>query len=224
MPDLLRYWYLGTRARRHMVRRRFHEVDVELPRPLQGPVLDIGSAWGYNVMALSVLGVVAIGMDLVAEQFPTGSRIAAANDVPFRVLGGDAAALPFEDGTFRSVTMVETFEHIFEADRLGVLRECHRVLEPGGRIVLSTPNYSSLVERFKRLAVRHPSLQRRLPTMCYPADGSSRTAGRLRSDPGEGREHPAGPGPAGLRAPRRPPRPPARGSRVKGSARPSRGR
>ena len=175
MPDLLRYWYLGTRSRRHMVLRRFHEVDVEIADN-DGSVLDIGSAWGYNVMALGKLGRDVVGMDLVPDQFPVGRRVADANDQAFKVLGADAVALPFADGTFRNITMVETFEHVFESDRVEVLKECLRVLENGGRIVLSTPNHGSVVERLKRLLVKVPALQRRLPTMCYPADQVDRDA------------------------------------------------
>lgn len=175
MPDLLRYWYLGSRARRHMALRRFHEVDRELAADNPGPVLDIGSAWGYNVMALASQGIDAVGMDLVVDQFVPGSRIAECNGLEFSVLGADAACLPFADATFQSITMVETFEHVFESDRPAMLSECYRVLRPGGRIVLSTPNYKSLVELAKRIAVRSPWLQRHLPTMCYPAGETDRS-------------------------------------------------
>lgn len=173
MPDLLRYWYLGTRSRRHMVMRRFWEVDSELEQD-GGPVLDIGSAWGYNVMALSRMGLDAVGLDLVDEQFEAGAWIAQENDVPFVVAVGDVSRLPFESESFRSITMVETFEHVFADDRPAAFAECFRVLTPGGRLVLSTPNYWSLVERLKRIAVRHPWMRRRLPTMCYPCENLAR--------------------------------------------------
>ncbi|MEE9270073.1 MAG: methyltransferase domain-containing protein [Candidatus Krumholzibacteria bacterium] len=175
MPDLLRHWYLGSRGRRHMVLRRFSEVDRWLVGNPGASVLDIGSAWGYNVMALEALGMRVVGMDLVVDQFEVGARIAHENGAEFRVVGGDAARLPFGDGQFDGITMVETFEHVFEDDRPAVLRECHRVLKDGGRLVLSTPNYYGIVERFKRVAVRLPWLRRRLPTMCYPADGVDRS-------------------------------------------------
>ncbi|MEJ2722400.1 MAG: hypothetical protein P8181_14870, partial [bacterium] len=74
MPDLLRYWYLGSKARHHMMLRRFAEVDVEIPRPAAAGHLDIGSAWGYNVLALEKLGIHATGMDLVVDQFDAGAR------------------------------------------------------------------------------------------------------------------------------------------------------
>jgi ubiquinone/menaquinone biosynthesis C-methylase UbiE len=176
MPDLLRYWYLGTRGRRHMMLRRFAEVDAAVTETGGGGrILDIGSAWGFNVMALGLDGYGAVGMDLVTDQFAIGRRIAAENNVSFNVAGADAAALPFPDETFDAVTMVETFEHIFLDDRTTALRECFRVLRGGGRLVLSTPNYRSLVEKFKRFAGSRSWLRSKLPTMCYPEQGTGRS-------------------------------------------------
>jgi len=174
MPDLLRHWYLGSRARRHMMLRRFLEVDRHLDARRGHRVLDVGSAWGFNVMALQRLGFEAVGVDLVPDQFDVGRRIAEYNGVPFDVAGADAAALPFPDATFDHVTMVETFEHIFVDDRLRALAECRRVLKAGGRLVLSTPNHDGVVERFKRHAVRNGRLRERLPSMCLPDEGTPR--------------------------------------------------
>jgi SAM-dependent methyltransferase len=179
MPDLLRYWYLGPKPRRHMMLRRFAEVDARAAQlvgrgPARPRLLDIGSAWGFNVMAMDRLGFDVIGVDLVPDQFGVGQRIAEANGAAFPVAAADAARLPFRDGSFDAITMVETFEHIFLEDRPRALAECHRVLRPGGALVLSTPNYNSVVERFKRLTGRHPAVRRRLPTMCYPEEGTGR--------------------------------------------------
>ena len=78
------------------------------------------------------------------------------------------SGLPFGNGTFAAVTAVETFEHVFHPDRLAAVREAMRVLEPGGVLVLSTPNYYSLIESGKRIVTRLPFLKRALPGMCYP--------------------------------------------------------
>lgn len=174
MPDLLRHWYLGPPARRHMMMRRFLEVDRHLDPARGRRVLDIGSAWGFNVMALGRMGFRATGVDLVPGQFDVGSRIAAHNGVAFDVAAADASALPFGDAAFDFITMVETFEHIYNDDRPRALAECRRVLAPGGRLVLSTPNHASVVERMKRVAVRHGWLRQRLPSMCLPAQGTAR--------------------------------------------------
>jgi len=176
MPDLLRHWYLGPKARRHMMLRRFQEVDSELEAPEGATVLDIGSAWGFNVMALNRVGYRAIGLDLVIDQFEAGERIAVANQTHFDAVGADASALPFADGTFDRITMVETFEHIYLDDRPRALAEAARVLKPSGRLVLSTPSYGSAVERIKRFTGDHPWIRSKLPTMCYPEEGTSREA------------------------------------------------
>ena len=174
MPDLLRHWYLGPRARRHMMMRRFAEVDRHLDAAAGRRVLDVGSAWGFNVMALNRLGFQAVGIDIVPDPFEVGKRIAEYNRVPFDVLGADAGALPFPDACFDHVTLVETFEHIFVDDRARAMSECLRVLRPGGRIVLSTPNHASLVESAKRVAVRHRWIRAKLPSMCLPDLGTAR--------------------------------------------------
>ncbi len=50
---------------------------------------------------------------------------------------GDALATPFEKGSFDTILMSEVLEHLPEPGL--ALREAHRVLRPGGHIILSTP-------------------------------------------------------------------------------------
>jgi len=173
MPDLLRHWYLGSPARRHLMLRRFAEVDSQLTDP-GARVLDIGSAWGFNVFVLLKLGYRVVGVDLVTDPFQVGIRIAHENGLPFTIAGADAAALPFDGDAFDAITMVETFEHIYVDDRLAVLAECRRVLRRGGRLILSTPNERGPVERGKRWIGRRRWLRDRLPPMCYPDEGTAR--------------------------------------------------
>ena len=50
---------------------------------------------------------------------------------------GDIAALPFGDGQFDCLIAAETLEHV--TDPWTALRECHRVLRPGGIALFTTP-------------------------------------------------------------------------------------
>jgi len=56
---------------------------------------------------------------------------------------------PVEDAKFDYVSCIEGIEHL--QDHFQFVRECHRVLKPGGRLVLSTPNILNLASRLKFL-------------------------------------------------------------------------
>src|SRR5947199_22359 len=72
----------------------------------------------------------------------------------------------------RRYMMVRRFREVLERADLApgqrVLSEIARVLKPGGRLALSTPNSASPIEAAKRLAVRWPALRKRLPSSCFP--------------------------------------------------------
>ena len=176
IPSLLANWHFGSRARRHMCRRRFVAVSRILCGRGGGRVLDIGCGWGYNLFLLGSIGFDPVGIDIVSNDFLAAQRIADANDTALHLTQADASELPFEDGSFDAVTSVETFEHIYARDRVRAVREIIRVLKPGGILSMSTPNFYSLVERGKRLLVRVPFLKRLFPPMCYPAGEISKTA------------------------------------------------
>jgi len=168
MPSLLANWYLGPRARRWLSRRRFAAVTGSLPPGSGGRALDIGCGWGYNLFLLERRGYEAYGIDIVPDDFEAATMIARANGLEARLCRADMSSLPFDEGCFSAVTAVETIEHVYHPDRDEALAEVARVLRPGGVLVLSTPNYRSLVETGKRVAVRMPALRRLLPGMCYP--------------------------------------------------------
>lgn len=61
--------------------------------------------------------------------------------------------LPFEDGSVEEIYSEHFIEHINEETACKLLEECYRVLAPGGRIRISTPDLDTLVESylFKKL-------------------------------------------------------------------------
>lgn len=66
--------------------------------------------------------------------------------VTFRI--GDVAALPYESGRFDLVLCHHVVEHVPEAAR--VVAECHRVLVPGGTLILGIPHEGGLIGRILR--------------------------------------------------------------------------
>ena len=52
---------------------------------------------------------------------------------------GSIQDIPVADATFDTVISCETIEHVVEP--MKAMKELHRVLRPGGRLLLTTPNY-----------------------------------------------------------------------------------
>jgi 2-polyprenyl-3-methyl-5-hydroxy-6-metoxy-1,4-benzoquinol methylase len=173
-PALLRYWYLGSKARRYMMLRRVAAVVDLLDVTSPEKVLDVGCDWGLTPAVLARLGFRAVGLDLLDEGFRAARRLSAANGLQFDLVRGDGARLPFRDGAFKAATAVEVLEHVYEPDRERVCAELYRVLAPGGLLALSTPNYGSLVEFAKRLMVKIRFLKHLAPSTHYPTGGVSR--------------------------------------------------
>jgi SAM-dependent methyltransferase len=89
-------------------------------------LLDVGSADGPSVSWLTAPQRVSLDLD------PRGLR-------PPRGICGSVLALPFADASFEVVTAFDVLEHC-EPESLA-LAELWRVLEPGGRLLLSVPAY-----------------------------------------------------------------------------------
>ena len=101
-----------------------------------GDWLDFGSAEGGYAAALLRAGATrVVGVDVDPARIETAKR--EHPEVTFQVVS-DATGLPFDDCSFDGVFMNEVFEHV--ADEGQTLRELHRVLRPGGHLVLISPN------------------------------------------------------------------------------------
>ena len=64
-----------------------------------------------------------------------------------RLVGGtverlEGAQLPFADGRFDAVVIIDYLEHV--EDDQGFVAECHRVLKPGGRLIVNVPHAKPL--------------------------------------------------------------------------------
>jgi SAM-dependent methyltransferase len=110
---------------------------------LHGRVLDAGCGGGGTALSLGEEAEFAVGLDLEARFREAGTRLAtetSASRVAF--VQGDGGRLPFRDGVFDLVFSHSVIEHVASAE--AYLRECHRVLRPGGVLYLSTAPYLSL--------------------------------------------------------------------------------
>ena len=94
----------------------------------EGPVLDLGCGRGYWLAQLAARGTGVVGVDR------DGGRVAvAASHGPVAV--ADAARLPLADASMALVWCVHVLHHLRQPSQ--VLAEVHRVLRPGGWLVLA---------------------------------------------------------------------------------------
>jgi SAM-dependent methyltransferase len=124
--------------------------------PLRGRVLDAGCGGGGMPLSLAEEATLVVGID-PAERFQdAGVRLGrdrAMTNLKFAL--ADGMFLPFADATFDLVLSHAVIEHV--ADASLYLRECARVLAPGGHVYLSTAPYLSFAgAHLPRLKVQLP--------------------------------------------------------------------
>ncbi len=109
-------------------------IGSDLPA---GPWLDLGCGSGSFLAVAAERGIEVIGLD-VAERWLV---VAAKRNIASLVCG-NAERLPFLDATFAAVIAGDVIEHV--SDPVVTVAEAYRVLVPGGRLFMATPNRFSL--------------------------------------------------------------------------------
>ncbi len=101
----------------------------------RGRLLDVGAGSGWLVEHMNDLGWQAEGLDFD----PQSVAAARARGLVFHQ--GGLPQQNFAEASFDAVTMSHCIEHVH--DPLAWLAEARRILKPGGRLALATPNNAS---------------------------------------------------------------------------------
>lgn len=103
-------------------------------------VLEVGSLPLLLTAVLERLGYRIRGIDIAPERF---AEAIARLELTMSKCNVETEPLPFTDASFDLVIFNEVFEHL-RINLIFTMREVFRVLEPGGVLLLSTPNLGSL--------------------------------------------------------------------------------
>lgn len=152
-PDLQRYYQAGEKQR--FVRQIFDASAADYERVEK--LMSLGTGCWYRRRALRRHGLpcgqrvldVAIGTGLVAREIlrlaqdgvflvgldpSVGMLAQARRRGPVAVVAGFGENMPFPDGSFDCLTMGYALRHL--PDLLLAFREFHRVLRPGGKLLI----------------------------------------------------------------------------------------
>ena len=102
-------------------------------------LLDLGSGRGEFLHGFARQGFDVIGIDRSRPSAPKFSE-------PVLLADYERSTLPFADGEFSILFSKSVFEHIVDISAL--LRECHRVLAPGGRMIALVPDWTAQWRQF----------------------------------------------------------------------------
>jgi SAM-dependent methyltransferase len=123
----------GIPAENYWFRR--HEAAYVFALPfLRGRVLEVGCGEGYGTALLATRAEAIVGLDY--DQYTVAH--AAATYPLARFVRANLAALPVRSGSVDVVATLQVIEHVWNHPEF--LRECRRVLRPGGLLFVTTPN------------------------------------------------------------------------------------
>ncbi len=115
-------------------------LDRLAARSAPGRLLDLGCSYGAFLELAAEEGWTPFGVELSKKACDY-----AARERGLEVFGGTLEEAGLPDASFDAVTLWDVIEHL---DRpLDTVREIHRVLAPGGTMVLFTINQGSLINR-----------------------------------------------------------------------------
>src|SRR3954454_50929 len=129
-----------------VVAQRDASLEILDPQPGER-VLDFGSGPGF--LAAGIAGRVGesgavSGVDVSEPMLAYASGlVAAAGAAPMRFVLSDATALGFADQSFDAVVSTQVYEYV--SDIGTALAEVHRVLVPGGRVLILDTDWDSVV-------------------------------------------------------------------------------
>ncbi|MFC1624974.1 methyltransferase domain-containing protein [Patescibacteria group bacterium] len=124
--------------------KRFFEAIslIKIKKGMQ--VLDLGAGRGELSIILAKKGVFVKSVDYSQDSIKiikeSIKKVDKKTKGKIKVIRANAQKLPFSNSSFDLVFLLDTVEHLYPEELKKTLLEVKRVLKPGGKLVLHTPN------------------------------------------------------------------------------------
>jgi 2-polyprenyl-3-methyl-5-hydroxy-6-metoxy-1,4-benzoquinol methylase len=127
----------GIQSKWHIL--KFDRVRREISRFKRH--LDIGCGPGTLIGSMNGSRL-SVGVDIAKDQILYANQKYGKPRKHFLPI--TEGSLPFNDASFDVVTLIEVIEHLTRGQGCKLLTEIHRIMEPGGMCLVTTPNYAGL--------------------------------------------------------------------------------
>lgn len=114
------------------------ELHIAPPAVAPCRILDVGCNTGPMVIPLREAGYDVVGVDISSHDVHLAQDYLIRHNLPHgRLAVADGTKLPFRDGSFDLILLVDILEHTSHPER--IVQETHRLLAPGGLAVATVP-------------------------------------------------------------------------------------
>ena len=141
-------YYDQVHNRSSGVQSRWHQykfASVINRLPLSGTHLDIGCGPGTLIGTIKHQDLQSTGIDISSPQIEYANEKYGSPNSQFQVSSVGDLKYNIGNCRFDGITIVEVLEHLPEEEALSLLCDVKTLLKPGiGRLLVTTPNYSSL--------------------------------------------------------------------------------
>tara|TARA_Y100000590_G_scaffold47226_1_gene50052 strand:- start:3269 stop:3997 length:729 start_codon:yes stop_codon:yes gene_type:complete len=125
------------------IQSKWHHIHYKLVKKILGNYkshLDVGCAGGTFVNFLEK-NKKSYGADISHNQIKYAKQNYQTKKHKFFLIKNNI--IPFKDNTFDVITNLQLIEHLSIKDNKKMLIEIKRILKKNGRLIITTPNYSS---------------------------------------------------------------------------------
>jgi SAM-dependent methyltransferase len=152
----LHEWF-NSYSRSHRIRLAFDLDYVDRFALPENLILEVGAIPFILTLGLMQKNYRVVALDISPNRM---QNLIDTYKIQVKTCDIETQSFPFEDNTFDMILFNEVFEHL-RINPIHTLNEVYRVLKPGGKLLLSTPNLTSFKGWYSLL------LQNKTPNNVY---------------------------------------------------------